>query len=351
MIGTRADPSNARTQNQRETLKDDLVWRMYLCLAGELRQKQADPFEAPVTVAEIYQDLISYRKVRTKLRFEMNADYEHTLLRLLAGEGNHVRLEPREAREELITELRSANPNVGLFRNFAACDVWVVATDEEIELADEPDVTPAPVDDWGPSQPDPTPRASQPMAPVEYSPQIRPEELAADLRWTAAVRAETPPVESIAEEPSAEPDPAEPEMTVETEAIVTPTNEDTTAAADRAFDANVGPTVAMDAPEEPVTELLLEEEVEEASAVDGGIVEGTLSTSNPVGSAMPESPVAQPSSTDGQCVFCQARLPSGRKIKFCPFCGVDQTMVPCASCSEPLEQGWLYCIACGTGVT
>jgi hypothetical protein len=104
----------------------DPVQQLYLRLAHTLRTSRHDAFTAPVTVAEIYQELVPYRLVRAETGFDMNADYEHALLRLLAGEGECVRLEPPSAREAISAELRSPNPNVGLYRDFAGCDVWVV---------------------------------------------------------------------------------------------------------------------------------------------------------------------------------------------------------------------------------
>ena len=47
------------------------------------------------------------------------------------------------------------------------------------------------------------------------------------------------------------------------------------------------------------------------------------------------------------CVYCGERLPSGRVVKFCPFCGRDLRMVECPSCGSQLEAGWQYCLTCG----
>ena len=104
---------------------DEHVERLHLALAAALRANRPKPFSAPVTVAEIYQDLVPYRSVRSSVGFEMNADYEHALLQLLAGMGGHARIEPERAGEEMREELKSPNPNVGLFRKFAACEVWI----------------------------------------------------------------------------------------------------------------------------------------------------------------------------------------------------------------------------------
>ncbi len=47
------------------------------------------------------------------------------------------------------------------------------------------------------------------------------------------------------------------------------------------------------------------------------------------------------------CVYCGEQLPSGRVVKFCPFCGRDLRMIECPSCGSELEAGWRYCVTCG----
>lgn len=114
-----------------EMNEQDVVARLYDELIEALREKEegASSDHWRVTVAEIYQDLVPYRRARTSLGVEMNADYEHALLRLLAGEGDRVRLEPVEARGELESTLQTSNPDVTLYRKFAACDVQISAPD------------------------------------------------------------------------------------------------------------------------------------------------------------------------------------------------------------------------------
>ncbi|MBX6364120.1 MAG: zinc ribbon domain-containing protein [Gemmatimonadetes bacterium] len=104
---------------------DPVVDRLHRSLVEAIRRRRSDVEAAPVTVAEIYQELVPYRVVRPTVGVELNADYEAALLRLLAGEGDRVRLEPAEARELLRRELASPNPDTGLYRRFAACEVWV----------------------------------------------------------------------------------------------------------------------------------------------------------------------------------------------------------------------------------
>jgi hypothetical protein len=223
--------------------------RLYARLTRALQSQRSDPWSAPVTVAEIYQELIPYRVVREDAGFAMNADYEHALLRLLSGEGDWARLEPPTARDAIERELRSPNPNVTIYREYAACDVWIKAPRDGLHSA----ATAGP-----PGQPD----------------NAELEEL--DL------------TEEVEEESSR-----------------------STFALDEA-----GPA-APAAPRAPAAERA------QASAVSG------------------EAP-------GSHCAFCDSRLPSRQKVRFCPFCGGDQSMVPCGTCGEALESAWLFCVACGT---
>jgi hypothetical protein len=61
-------------------------------------------------------------------------------------------------------------------------------------------------------------------------------------------------------------------------------------------------------------------------------------------------PVGQPeprADFDPRCGFCDSALPGGRIVRFCPHCGADQALRPCASCGEPLDASWGFCTACG----
>jgi hypothetical protein len=117
----------------------DSLAQLHRTLVDAIRRTRPTALNRPVTVAEIYQDLVPYKTARSEIGFDMNADYEHALLRLLAGEGNLARIEPREVRDKLRMELESPNPDVGMFRNYAACDVWVNVGENDDE-AGEADV-------------------------------------------------------------------------------------------------------------------------------------------------------------------------------------------------------------------
>jgi hypothetical protein len=102
---------------------DDVLRRFHRALVREIQARNPEQLRSPFTVAEIYQNLVPYRTHRDEVGVEMNADYEHALLRLLAGEGEFLAIESRTARQEIREELDSPNPNTGLYRDFAAADV------------------------------------------------------------------------------------------------------------------------------------------------------------------------------------------------------------------------------------
>lgn len=236
----------------------DAVERLYLRLAGAL-QESGRGFEAAVSVAEIYQELVPYRLVRSDVGFGMNADYEHALLRLLAGEGGYVRLEPSQGVSVLRRELDSPNPNLGAYREFAGCDAWIAPPDADL------DATPAP---------------------------------AAASDW----------LEDVADD-------------------------DGDVATD-GDDWNALATLASDTADEPAATFAFVETAPPPAAAEP-----------PVPESASESATDAPK--DVRCSFCDSTLPAHRTIRFCPFCGADQSARPCGQCGESLEAGWAFCVACG----
>lgn len=99
--------------------------RFIRVLLEEIEGTASHTGDEPFTVAEIYQSLIPYRTHRDRLGVEMNGDYEDTLLRLLAGEGEFLILESDAARARIRNELSQSNPNTGIYREFAAVGVRI----------------------------------------------------------------------------------------------------------------------------------------------------------------------------------------------------------------------------------
>jgi len=108
-------------------MTDDTLQRFFSALVEALRERSPADISGPFTVAEIYQDLVPYRTHRDRLAVEMNGDYEHALLRLLAGQGGYLHLESEHALAEIRDELDGLNPNTSVYRDFAAVDVRIVA--------------------------------------------------------------------------------------------------------------------------------------------------------------------------------------------------------------------------------
>ena len=110
-----------------DTTAEVPLGRLHRALVQALRERDPAGLGRPFTVAEIYQDLVPYRTHRDLLGVEMNGDYEHLVLRLLAGEDDLLTLGSEHARAEIQAELRRSNPNTGLYREYAGVDVHLVA--------------------------------------------------------------------------------------------------------------------------------------------------------------------------------------------------------------------------------
>lgn len=61
----------------------------------------------------------------------------------------------------------------------------------------------------------------------------------------------------------------------------------------------------------------------------------------------PSDPSPVPAIEQNCCRFCDNTLPQGRKVTFCPYCGMDLTKRHCPACSTELDVHWRYCVTCG----
>ena len=116
---------------------EDLVERFHGILVESIRSKMPAYLRDTFTVAEIYQSLVPYRSRRDRLGLAMTGDYEDTLLRLLAGQGEFLTLASEPVRRRIRKELESSNPNTGIYREFAAAEVHL----NQSRLAAEADVS------------------------------------------------------------------------------------------------------------------------------------------------------------------------------------------------------------------
>jgi len=243
---------------------DAYVERLHAALTDALRRGRPRPFAEPVTVAEIYQDLVPYRAVRSTIGFEMNADYEHALLQLLSGIDGLAQLEPESAATELREELGTPNPNVGLYRKFATCSVYVA-----------------------------------PPADAAAGDTVGAGTGTGTGTGTGAGRTVAAPSAASQGGPRRDPRPSP------------------------------GPR----------------QENEPHSAAPRSNVSAAARA------VAPPSRVSTGPGTATRCGFCDAELPAGRNVRFCPRCGRDLPRSLCGSCGEALESGWRYCVSCGAPQT
>ncbi len=279
------------TQENNETLR-----RFHGALVREIRNRNPDYLDGPFSVAEIYQNLVPYRTHRDEIGVEMNADYEHALLQLLAGEGDYLTIESRTARQEIREELSLPNPNTGLYRDFAAADVRLnPSLLEEVGLSNSGD--------------------------AEFP--VHQEEAEGAPALTDA------PVSEAVEEPGPEPvDDPEPEA-ADTEEAAEP-------------EAPV-PSTEVELASQAIAPEVSGPEDEAGEDEAGGSVEALEDG--------PPSEAGEEAGTPDTCRFCMEKLPDDPRVRFCPFCGSNIQLVPCPNCGEELELNWRFCIACGTEVS
>jgi hypothetical protein len=275
----------------------DILSRFHRALVREIHTRDSAYINAPFTVAEIYQNLVPYRTHRDRLGVEMNADYEHALLRLLAGEGDFLTIESSTARKEIREELATPNPNTGLYRDFAAADV-----------------------------------------------RLNPEKL--DAAFLDEIAEEAAAEAEANEESEAYPD--------EEEILEEDMEEDVIegGASGDSFAEDGHETLEV----EPIGASLVSSQDGEGELASGGVpfeVSGDMD-----GIELEEGRTVDPEAEEDEedlppfenCQWCREALPQQARVRFCPFCGSNVRLVPCPACGEELRLNWRFCIACGTEV-
>lgn len=119
----------------------ELVHRLYRRLVEAARER-GDGGLPELTVGNVYQQLVPYRAVRSELGVFELAEYENALLRLLAGEGDYLRVADEGARSELAAELDSPNPILGIYRDYASLPVELLRPEDHAQAAHSPDPDP-----------------------------------------------------------------------------------------------------------------------------------------------------------------------------------------------------------------
>lgn len=296
---------------------NDVLRRFHRALVREIQANNPELLSSPFSVAEIYQNLVPYRTHRDEIGVEMNADYEHALLRLLAGESDFLTIESRTARQEIREELETPNPNTALYRDFAAADVRL-----NPQKIDE-----ALMGDLGRME------AAGAESPAEDSTEGSDEQAESGTEEEGAVSEEDAGgLEGMHEEGDVE------------EVVETTEGEGISEVLDEAVETHL---VAEVDPEEVPVEVSGEvsgEDVAWPSTSEEG-EEGGQEAGQP---SEEEEELVSPPTT---CAWCREKLPDRSGVNFCPFCGCSVNLVPCPECGEELELKWRFCIACGTEVS
>jgi len=367
----------------------DLLTRFYRALVREINAASPEALTTPFSVAEIYQNLVPYRTHRDEIGVEMNGDYEHALLRLLAGEGDFLTIESRTARQEIREELEAPNPNTALYRDFAAADVLLNPdkVDEALAAIEaESETHGGEAGEGGPAE------AQKPLVVEAVGASIAedpgslftegaedegPEEVVEEAESAAGPSEEpatpaseasegpdTPDPEAIegSGEPPPEPDASE-EMDesaegaegVHGEEWKDPSNwmEPSLEELKRQYEENRRERMSQEAQEAvPEPDELASEGLPFEVSVE---TESGIETDDSPGADEPleenEAVEAVESKAPESCAWCREKLPERPGVNFCPFCGMSVKLVPCPDCGEELELNWRFCIACGTEVS
>lgn len=103
--------------------------------------------------------------------------------------------------------------------------------------------------------------------------------------------------------------------------------------------------------EEAAADKWQEAEVDDTSAIIEPHAVSDERIASPLGdpAETPESPVLEPldQRAAGRCPDCNAELPHGRPVVFCPYCARQLKAARCRHCGDDVEPGWQYCVSCG----
>lgn len=102
---------------------DDLD-RLYLELVTRLRRERPARLTEPLTVAQLYEEVIPYRRVRDVVGFRSNDEYETAFTRLIAGERSFI-LGDSEIQGDLREGLEAVLPDIHRYRSYTETRVWL----------------------------------------------------------------------------------------------------------------------------------------------------------------------------------------------------------------------------------
>lgn len=264
---------------------DDLD-RLYFEFVEVARRERGAALTEPLTVNELHDELIPYRRVRDPADLRSNDDYELALSRMLAGERGYLRSDG-SMQDELRAGLEETLPDIRRYRAFPDARVWL------------------------------NPSEIPPPGHIRYAP----PELRDQVEWTTP-RAEDDAAlpDSQAEENNVEEESIEEEDYVEEAEL-----DDVVLQEDHAefMSREEAPGLRPQPPQQ--------EEVRESNDAEAGVPES--------------SAVVVPAAELEICPNCGTDSPAA--AAFCPFCGARLSPQNCEACGAELESAWCYCAACG----
>lgn len=132
--------------------------RIYRLLVDSLIALDPARLHRPLQLAELYQSVLPYRTHRKALGVDSSEDYDLLLLRLCAGEGRYLTVQPEEAQLRFQAELATANPDLTILREYAAAEVTL--STERLAYA----LGPGPEAAYRPPEPEEEPEPEPPAA-------------------------------------------------------------------------------------------------------------------------------------------------------------------------------------------
>jgi len=104
----------------------DALDRMFQVLVRAIQTKEPALLTAPITVGELYQQILPYRHFRRELGLETNQEYELILMELLTGARGYLDVDER-LRDQLGKELIARSPEPSRVREFSDAHVTINA--------------------------------------------------------------------------------------------------------------------------------------------------------------------------------------------------------------------------------
>ncbi|MFI5235426.1 MAG: zinc ribbon domain-containing protein [Gemmatimonadales bacterium] len=123
----------------------------------------------PLLLAELTQSVLPYRAHRRALGVDSAEDYDLLLLRLCAGEGGYVTLEPEAVQIRFQAELAAANPDLSLLQEFPGAELHLSTERLAYALGPGPEAAYAPPDPEDVPEFDPPPSRQLPTGQVPWT--------------------------------------------------------------------------------------------------------------------------------------------------------------------------------------